>query len=384
MGRLKEGDRPFDINPTPDLSPPPPLTPLPTPNPTLAPLTHPCTPHPPLWPVQAEIGGLIRGAYDQAQAQQVGASQFASGTQEVVAEVELGVGTYTLIPSTFEARHEAPFALSLYHSTPNALQVTPLVGGQAVSGDAGRPGAARPQGPTGPPPSGSGKNQMAPPAAKYDVAEVRSNLAASRRAAGGGQSETEDDGKMGYAEKMEMEELVRLGKWQENVPMMTIEGQPLSDTCKKWAKDLTEAALAQVAATGRKFEDQGFGQLPLSWNQTGFPAMPGSAQSNAQPQVYGNEAGEPAPGMPGVTHWRRPEEMGMPTEPLLCKNDWEERSSNATIDLVTAPRCCARCSRCPTSPSSRRRSTTCCLRTAAAAWRACAPRQGRSYAPSAS
>ena len=253
----------------------------------------------------------------------MGASQFASGTQEVVAEVELGVGTYTLIPSTFEARHEAPFALSLYHSTPNALQVTPLVGGQAVSGDAGRPGAARPQGPTGPPPSGSGKNQMAPPAAKYDVAEVRSNLAASRRAAGGGQSETEDDGKMGYAEKMEMEELVRLGKWQENVPMMTIEGQPLSDTCKKWAKDLTEAALAQVAATGRKFEDQGFGQLPLSWNQTGFPAMPGSAQSSAQPQVYGNEAGEPAAGMPGVTHWRRPEEMGMPTEPLLFKNDWE-------------------------------------------------------------
>ena len=120
-----------------------------------------------------------------------------------------------------------------------------------------------------------------------------------------------------------MEELARLGKWQENAPMMTIEGQPLSDTCKKWAKDLTDAALAQCAATGRKFEDQGFPQLPLSWNQAGFPAMGGSAQSDAQPQVYGNGAGEPVPGMPAVTHWRRPEEMGMPNEPVLFKNDWE-------------------------------------------------------------
>ena len=57
----------------------------------------------------------------------------------------LDAGTYTLIPSTFEARHEAAFALTLYHSAANALQVTPLVGGQAVSGDAGRPGAPRPQ-----------------------------------------------------------------------------------------------------------------------------------------------------------------------------------------------------------------------------------------------
>ena len=160
----------------------------------------------------AEMGGLIRGSYDHAQAQQVGNSQFSHGTQEVVAEVELGVGTYTLIPSTFEARHEAPFALTLYHSAPSALQVTPLVGGQAVSGDAGRPGAARPQGPTGPPPSGSGKNHMAPPAAKYDVAEVRSQQAATRRAAGGGRSETEDDGKMGYAERMEMEEAGAAGQ----------------------------------------------------------------------------------------------------------------------------------------------------------------------------
>ena len=275
--------------------------------------------------VQAQQGGLIRGAYDQAQAQQVGNSQFAHGTQEVVAEVELGVGTYTLIPSTFEARHEAAFVLSLLYSTPKALHVTPLVTPllEAVSsGAGGRPGAARQQGPTGPPSSGSGKNRMAPPAAKYDVAEAR-KVAAARRAATAGQAETEDDGKMGYAEKMEMEELARLGKWKENVPMMTIEGQPLSDTVKKWAKDLTDAALAQVAATGRKFEDQGFPQLPLSWNQTGFPAMQGPAQGSAQPQVYGNGAGEPVPGMAAVTHWRRPEEMGMQSEPKLFKNDWE-------------------------------------------------------------
>ena len=105
--------------------------------------------------------------------------------------------------------------------------------------------------------------------------------------------------------------------------MMTIEGQPLSDTCKKWAKDLTDAALAQCAATGRKFEDGGFPDLPLEWNKTGFPAMAGNAQSDAQPQVYGNGAGEPVPGMPAVTHWRRPEEMGMPSAPVLFKNDWE-------------------------------------------------------------
>ena len=83
-------------------------------------------------------------------------------------------------------------------------------------------------------------------------------------------------------------------------------------------------ALDQCARTGGKFEDQGFPQLPLSWNQKGFPAMPGSAQSSAQPQVYGNGAGEPAPGMPGVTHWRRPEEfVPQGQTPTMFKNDWE-------------------------------------------------------------
>ncbi len=272
----------------------------------------------------SQQGGLIRGAYETLAAQQVGASQFAHGTQEVAQEVEVQPGHYTLIPCTFEAGREASFALSLYSSTPGALAPpVALVGGQAVKAEnVGKSGqVARPQGPAGPP--GGGKNRMAPPAAKYDVGEARRAEAAYRAQQGGGGGETEDDGKMGYAERMELEEAIRLEKWKENVPMMTIEGQPLSKTVKKWAQDLIDGALAQCRQTGQKFEDAGFPQHPLAWNHAGFPAMAGAAESSRQPQVYGNAAGEPVPEMAKVTHWRRPEQLYEGIQPKLFKNDWE-------------------------------------------------------------
>ena len=128
---------------------------------------------------------------------------------------------------------------------------------------------------------------------------------------------------MGYAQRMELEEEKALKGRVENVPMMTIEGQPLSENVKKKRDACIKQAMDYCRATGRKFEDGGFPDLPLEWNKTGFPAMAGNAQSDAQPQVYGNGAGEPVPGMPAVTHWRRPEEMGMPSAPVLFKNDWE-------------------------------------------------------------
>lgn len=42
-----------------------------------------------------------------------------------------------------------------------------------------------------------------------------------------------DDGKLGAAQRMELEEAAALEKWVENVPMMTIEGQPLSENVKR-------------------------------------------------------------------------------------------------------------------------------------------------------
>lgn len=53
---------------------------------------------------------------------------------------------------------------------------------------------------------------------------------------------------MGYAQRQELEEAARLEKWIENLPMMTIEGQPLSDNVKRKRDALVEAALAYCAA----------------------------------------------------------------------------------------------------------------------------------------
>ena len=285
-------------------------------------------------------GGVVSGSYEERAAKHVESSAFAHGTQEVVHEAALEPGVYTLIPCTYNAGAEAAFTLTLHYSRRDAddnagaevVAVKPLVGGALASGETGRPGAARQQGFAGPPSAGAGKSRISAPAATYDVAAARAAAVEKKKAAAlaagapAGTAETEDDGKMGYAERMELEELERLGRWKENVPMFTIEGQPLSDNVKKWAKELETAALAQCAQSGFKFEDRGFPELPssasLRWNATGFPAQPGRAEGASQPQCY--EAGTPGAGMPAVTHWRRPEEfVPQGQTPTMFKNDWE-------------------------------------------------------------
>ena len=87
--------------------------------------------------------------------------------------------------------------------------------------------------------------------------EMKQAEAAYRAQQGGGGGETEDDGKMGYAERMELEEAIRLEKWKENVPMMTIEGQPLSENVKKRRDALVAYATAKAQANGGLFEDSG-------------------------------------------------------------------------------------------------------------------------------
>ena len=56
---------------------------------------------------------------------------------------------------------------------------------------------------------------------------------------------------------MELEEAIRLEKWKENVPMMTIEGQPLSENVKKRRDALVAYATAKAQANGGLFEDSG-------------------------------------------------------------------------------------------------------------------------------
>ena len=67
---------------------------------------------------------------------------------------------------------------------------------------------------------------------------------------------------MGYVQRLELEEELRLAKWVENVPMMTIEGQPLSDNVKKKKDALVARALKYCEEHGGKFEDAGSGGIP--------------------------------------------------------------------------------------------------------------------------
>ena len=90
---------------------------------------------------------------------------------------------------------------------------------------------------------------------------------------------TGDDGKMGYAQRMELEEEQAFKGWVENVPMMTIEGQPSSENVKKRRDACIKQAMDHCRATGRKFTD------------TTFPAMPGRAQSEVQPRRSTAQAG---------------------------------------------------------------------------------------------
>lgn len=124
-------------------------------------------------------------------------------------------------------------------------------------------------------------------------------------------TEDDDDGRIGYAQRLELEEAARLEKWVENVPMITIEGQPLSENVKKRKDALIAQALEYCARTHGKYED------------SEFPAARGRAQG-AQPQVYANS--EPNANMPVVTQWLRPEEF-IPNlthlPPVFYKDDFE-------------------------------------------------------------
>jgi len=236
-------------------------------------------------------GGLVSGPYEELGPKQVGASQFEIGTQEVSAEVALpAAGAYTLLASTFAPGQEAAFVVALY-STDASITVKQLNGGSVSTGGVDLGDRARPQGIAGP---GAGtRSAIEPPAAKHDISKTREELG--------------DDGKLGHAQRMELEEAQRLDKWKENVPMMTIEGQPLSDNVKKKHKELVAFAEANAAANGGLFVDPD------------FPKAPGSAAGEDQPAVYNQ--GKPVAGMPVVTQWRRPREWT--DTPKLFKNDWE-------------------------------------------------------------
>ena len=109
-------------------------------------------------------------------------------------------------------------------------------------------GGARPQAaPTGPQ-SGAGGKKFEAPAAKHDVAKMRE---------GDG-----DDGKMGYAQRMELEEEKALKGWVENLPMMTIEGQPLSENVKKRRDARSRRRWTSAGRRGSKFEDTTWPQSP--------------------------------------------------------------------------------------------------------------------------
>ena len=224
---------------------------------------------------------LLSGAFELNAADIIGASQFLHGTQEVVAELFFEQpGTYALVASTFEAGVEANFAIQFYSSS-RSFAITPLNGGQVqLPGAPIKSGGARAQGP--PPPPSAGKNALAQPTAKHDVGKLR------------GESDG-DDGKMGHAQRLELEEAARLEKWIENLPMMTIEGQPLSENVKKRKDALVAQAMAFCERTGAKFED------------SEFPRAAGSATGTRQPEIYAS--GEPGPNMPVVTQWLRPEEF---------------------------------------------------------------------------
>ena len=124
-------------------------------------------------------------------------------------------GCYTLVACSFTPGIEATFSLSLFVNA--AVDVSVLRGAKTVAS----PTAAVADG-------GGKRGKQAAPVAKHDVAKMRAAAA--------------DDGTMGYAQRMELEQELRLSKWVENVPMMTVEGQPITENIKK-KKD---ALIAQV------------------------------------------------------------------------------------------------------------------------------------------
>ena len=257
-------------------------------------------------------GQALSGTMEISKGDIITASPYQHGTQEVAALMQLpAAGEYLLFLSTFDPNQEANFKFQ-FHVTGGAglAAVRSLSKGcELVDAKraAAKPGAARPQGAAGPP-GGAGGKRFEPPAAKHDVSAARAE-------------EGEGDGKMGYAQRMELEEAKALKGWVENVPMMTIEGQPLSENVKKARDAAIKLAMDQCRQTGRKFED------------TTWPMKPGRAEGEHQPQVY--KKGYPTSGMPVVTQWLRPEEFvnnfdprypespPTPRQPMLFKSLWE-------------------------------------------------------------
>ena len=97
----------------------------------------------------------------------------------------------------------------------------------------------------------------------------------------------------GYAERMELEEAIRLEKWKENVPMMTIEGQPLSENVKKrrrrgWSptrprrrRRTAGSSRTRAASTTTRRSRRSTGDRP---HRPGLPRRRGAA--GTQPEVY--------------------------------------------------------------------------------------------------
>ena len=260
-------------------------------------------------------GALITGSYEEHAPRQVAASKFAHGTQEVSAELSgAEPGKYTLVMCTFAPQQEKAFAFTLF-ATSSSVKVEPLNGGRIDTGAAGV------------------TSKRVPPSAptyKSDAAKVAPPKASSKQDSAAIRAADDDDGKMGYAERMELEEAIRLEKWKENVPMMTIEGQPLSENVKKRRDALVAYATAKAQANGGLFEDSGgpYNDAAISainghtdHIDQGFPKAAGSA-AGTQPEVYTG-------GSPGahehavVTQWLRPSQMANVTSPMLFKNDFE-------------------------------------------------------------
>ena len=233
-------------------------------------------------------------------------SAFVHGAEEQATlslDLPEGPGSYLLVPTTYFPGQECAFSLTLFHTDPG-LELVPLKGARlpTVVPASGNKGESK----------GTGK--MGAPVAKHDVAATR---AAAAKTAGGGaaaadgaKDEIGDDGKMGYAQRMELEEAARLSKHPENVPLFTVEGAPLSENVKK-EKDMKVAkALAYCQQHGTKFEDSGAG---------GFPAAAGKAEGSHQPECYPKGRSGT---LPEVVQWLRPEEMADADRPVMFRNDY--------------------------------------------------------------
>ena len=131
-------------------------------------------------------GALITGHEEHLRVR----SKFAHGTQEVSAELSgAEPGKYTLVMCTFAPQQEKAFAFTLF-ATSSSVKVEPLNGGRIDTGAAGV------------------TSKHVPPSAptyKSDAAKVAPPKASSKQDSAAIRAADDDDGKMGYAERMELE-----------------------------------------------------------------------------------------------------------------------------------------------------------------------------------